>query len=176
MNRSKLLDVLLEYSIENRNLQKELSEERTACQKLQIQLEDKKININKAGTIAEATFLLNGVVDATQAAAQQYLDNLQDLYDRENSLFGQKEEEARIQAQRVLDDAHIQSEALLRRTEEKCRAMEAEARANCEKARREADGYWDELSERLESFYTAHEGIKTMLSKLTSLSGGGYER
>ena len=47
MNRSKLLDVLLEYSIENRNLQKELSEERTACQKLQIQLEDKKININK---------------------------------------------------------------------------------------------------------------------------------
>lgn len=167
MNRRELLDVLLESRQENDQLIDEIRQLTERNAKLTEMLEDKKLKIGKAGTIAEATLLLNGVVESTQSAAQQYLDNLKDLYESEQSLREEKEILARRQAQQILDDATQRCETLIRDTRGKCLLMEEDTKIECdqlrERAKSEANAYWENLTSQLESFYTAHEGLKDLL-------------
>ena len=69
MNRRELLELLVEQERELERLQEMLREveERT---------QSREIRISKAGSIAEAALMLNGVFEAAQAAADQYLDNI----------------------------------------------------------------------------------------------------
>lgn len=69
LSRIDLLELLLEKSRENEKLKEELEQ-------VKAKLADRKINIEKAGSIAEAALVLNGVFQAAQAAADQYLENL----------------------------------------------------------------------------------------------------
>lgn len=167
MNRRELLDVLLESRQENDQLIDELRQLNNRNRQLIEQLEDKKLKINKAGTIAEATMLLNGVVESTQSAAQQYLDNLREFYETEQSLREEKETMARRQAQQILDEATQRCETLVRDTRGKCLLMESDTKIACdemrERTKAEVDAYWTNLTSQLESFYNAHEGLKSLL-------------
>lgn len=69
MNRRELLELLIEQERELEHLQ-------TALQEAEERIESREIRISKAGSIAEAALLLNGVFEAAQAAADQYLDNI----------------------------------------------------------------------------------------------------
>lgn len=174
--RKELLELMLEIRHENEHIVKQAQDISDQNRILLEQLKDKKIKINKAGTLAEATFLLNGVYESANVAAQQYLDNLQDLYNREKMQFEQKEADASKQAQQMLDDAAQQCERLIKSTQERCQAMENEARTTCEamklSAKAEAESYWKELSTRLETFYQSHEGLKALLKDTGQLLGG----
>lgn len=69
LKRADLLEMLLEQSKENEKLRAEIEE-------LKQQLADRRIYMEQAGNIAEAALKINGVMEAAQAAAQQYLDNI----------------------------------------------------------------------------------------------------
>lgn len=69
LTRMELLELLLEQTKENEQLRRELAEAKTA-------LENKNILIENAGSIARAALELNGVFEAAQAAADQYLQNV----------------------------------------------------------------------------------------------------
>ncbi|MGN0115064.1 MAG: DNA repair protein [Acutalibacteraceae bacterium] len=69
LSRSDLLQMLIEQVKENDRLKAELEEK----DKL---LKDRTIKIQECGSIAEAALRLNGVFEAAQAAAQQYIDNV----------------------------------------------------------------------------------------------------
>ncbi len=68
LNRAELLELLLEESRENERLRAELKEAND-------KLADKAIQLEKLGSIAEASLKLNGVFEAAEAAAAQYLEN-----------------------------------------------------------------------------------------------------
>ena len=180
LDRKELLELMLEIRHENECIAKQAQDISDQNRILLEQLKDKKIKINKAGTLAEATFLLNGVYESANVAAQQYLDNLQSLYDREKMQYEQKEADAYKQAQQMLEDATQQCERLIKSTKEKCQVMENETRTSCEamrlKAKAEADSYWNELSARLETFYQSHEGLKALLKDTGQLFGGDSNR
>ena len=72
LSRIDLLELLLEKSRENEKLQEEL-------EKIKAQLAERNLKIEKAGSIAEAALALNGVFEAAQAAADQYLENLRTI-------------------------------------------------------------------------------------------------
>lgn len=72
LSRSELLALLLEQVEENERLQQENND-------LKNQIEDRIIKIQQAGSIAEAALKLNGVFEAAEAAAKQYLDSLREL-------------------------------------------------------------------------------------------------
>lgn len=72
LKRVELLEMLVEQSKEVERLKVELESTRA-------QLEERRILIEKAGSIAEAALQLNGVFAAAQAAADQYLSNIQQL-------------------------------------------------------------------------------------------------
>lgn len=74
LSRAELLKMLLARTEENEKLKKQLQEAQDA-------LAERKIAIDKAGTLAEAALALNGVFAAADEAARQYLENVRRLKD-----------------------------------------------------------------------------------------------
>ncbi|MDD6411153.1 MAG: DNA repair protein [Oliverpabstia intestinalis] len=73
LSRQDLLEMLLESERYVKQLEEELEEARK-------QLDDRRIMIENSGSIAEAALKLNGIFEAAQAAADQYLENLENKY------------------------------------------------------------------------------------------------
>lgn len=69
LSRRELLEMLLTQS-------KEVDRLKDRVQELEEALESRRIEIEKAGSIAEASLKLNGVFEAAEQAAEQYLENI----------------------------------------------------------------------------------------------------
>ncbi len=69
LKRIDLLELLIAQGKEIDRLKEELS-------KAEAELYSRRIDIDSAGSIAEASLRLNGVFQAAQAAADQYLENI----------------------------------------------------------------------------------------------------
>ena len=69
LSRAELLDLLLAETDENEKLKQQLEQ-------AQAELADRRIQLEKAGTMAEAALRLNGVFDAVDKAVRQYLENV----------------------------------------------------------------------------------------------------
>lgn len=179
LKRAEILELLLEQSRNNDSLKLQLEEKTAVIGELKKQLTDRKIDIQNAGTIAEASFKLNGVFDAADKAAQQYLENLQELYRKEHELYSVKEAAVENRCSALLqathercefmkEDAQKKCEELMASTLQKCEEREKESEERCRaldlKAKTDVDNRWNELSKRLEEFYAAHAGIRELLA------------
>ena len=69
LSRLQLLEILVEQANEIEQLKAELKETKE-------QLADRKIVIEQSGSLAEAALRLNGVFEAAQRAADQYLEKI----------------------------------------------------------------------------------------------------
>jgi hypothetical protein len=190
LKRGDLLELLLEQSRVIDDLKIQMQEKDDTISSLNKKLEDRKIEIEEAGTIAEASFKLNGVFEAAEKAAQQYLENLKELHDREQNVILLKEEEMENKCAAMLKETqeHCDSmkENVMKECEEletstktkcqtlkeeveiKCRLREEEAENKCAdleaKAKEAMDKCLDELSLKLEDFYKEHQGIREHLT------------
>lgn len=70
LSRAELLEMLVEQSALCDSLRKQLDEAKAA-------LADRKIVLERAGTMAEAALRLSGVFEAVDRAAALYLENIQ---------------------------------------------------------------------------------------------------
>lgn len=114
LSRADLLEMLIAQSEELREVKERLAAAEEA-------LASRIIEINNAGSIAEASLQLNGVFEAAQAACAQYTENIRSMNERTKRICQQMEEESRKQA-----------DSLLEETRRKCELMEAEAMEKCE--------------------------------------------
>ena len=69
LKRAELLEMMLAQS-------REIEALRARIEQLETQLADREIRIQESGSIAEAALKLNGIFEAAQAAADQYLENV----------------------------------------------------------------------------------------------------
>ena len=69
LKRTDLLELLIEQSKEVESLKKRIGE-------MEAELADRRLLIYKSGSISEAALKLNGVFEAAEAAAQEYLENI----------------------------------------------------------------------------------------------------
>lgn len=113
--------MLLAQVEENKKLKEQLG-------KMKARLDDRQIKIDKAGSIAEAALQLNGVFEAAQNAAKQYLENVR-------SLVGEEDAACR----------HIKEDAI-----EKAQALVAEADGYSRRVRAEADLYKEKTLKQVE--------------------------
>ena len=111
LSRAELIDILFELQTQNENLTAENRE-------LAAQLESRQLQITEAGSIAEAALRLNGVFEAAQAAADQYVRCTKDsLTIAERTLAAAKRQadtlvqEATAQAQKLLANADARLES-----------------------------------------------------------------
>ena len=70
LNRSKLLQMLLEIERENETL-------RARNEELEEKMRKRELQLAESGSIAEAALKLNGIFEAAQQAADQYVYNVQ---------------------------------------------------------------------------------------------------
>lgn len=94
LNRAELLELLLVQTREAERLRKRLESAEAA-------LSDQQLKVQKAGDLAHAALEINGVMEAAQAAAQQYLDNIVRM-----------EQETRLQCEKMLEDARKQAQQI----------------------------------------------------------------
>ena len=69
LSRAELLELLLRQTQETERLQEKLAEAEAL-------LAQRHLKVQEAGNLANAVLAVNNVVEAAQAAAQQYLDNI----------------------------------------------------------------------------------------------------
>lgn len=111
LNRAELLEMLLTQVEENEQLKKRLAE-------LQSQLEDRRILIQDAGSIAEAAIQINNVFQTADAAATQYLENVQRLSGEGESIRLRMEDEARKDAEAIRAEADTYSRLIRSRADQ----------------------------------------------------------
>ncbi len=128
LSRTDLLEMLIEQG-------KEIERLNEIIKKDKIQLQSKKILLNEAGSIAEASLKVNHIFENAQKAADQYLINIRDLKNRQAEICIKMENE----------------------TQKKCNDMIA-------KAKIESKAYWDEVSKKIDEYIAQYEGLKDLLS------------
>lgn len=159
MSKVELLEQLAQQTKRAERLQRELDEVRH-------QLQARKVEIEKMGSLAEASLKLNGVFDAAQQAADTYLENVQRITGLQVEKLSEREAETERQCQereaqmeercRLLEEeAAERCNSLEEEAAERCRLLEEEATAHCkqmeESARRKCEKYLSELQSRLQS-------------------------
>ena len=149
MNRREMEDYIAAQD-------KKIEELTEALEQAQKELEDRALQIEEPGNLAEASLRINGVFEAAQNAADQFLENIKLRKEETDRACEQRDGESREKAIELLES-----------TQAKCRAMEEETRQKCSDmtaaVKREAEEYWDKISERMEKFYEEHRGLKEML-------------
>lgn len=87
LSRAELLELLLIQAKEAEQLRKRL-------ERAEEKLADRQLQVLEAGNLAQAALAINGVMEAAQAAADQYLANI-----------ARMEQEMKLKCQKLLADA-----------------------------------------------------------------------
>lgn len=108
LNRAELLELLLVQTKETERL-------RAKLEKAEKLLSDRQLRLEKAGDIAQAALEINGVMEAAQAAAQQYLENIVRM-----------EQETKQRCERILVDARQAAAQSLREAKQAPKAEQTD--------------------------------------------------
>lgn len=104
LSRSELLELLLIQTKETERLSKKL-------EKAEKMLSERQLKMEKAGDIAQAALQINGVMEAAQAAAQQYLENI-----------ARMEQETKLRCEKMLSDARQAAARMLQKSKQASQA------------------------------------------------------
>lgn len=129
LSRSDLLELLLRQTQETESLRRDLQDARD-------RLDSRELEINQAGSIAQAALELNHVYQATQDACAQYLENIQNLSGRQEELCAQMEAETRAKCDRMLAQA-----------------------------KKEADAYRQAAEDQVEKLFAPYTGLRKLLEQ-----------
>ena len=135
LSRSELLEMLIAQTEENDRLKIRLEQ-------AEAQLRDRRIAIDKAGSLAEAALSLNGVFQAAEAAAQQYLENIQRISGQQDAICGEIKEQAEKEAAQIRQ----------------------EAQAYSQKVHAEADAYWKQVAARAAKLLEDQNSLREMIN------------
>lgn len=128
-------------SVKNAELQQQIDE-------LLQKLEDRKIILENAGSIAEASLRLNQVFEIAQAAADEYLLNVRQMCDAPIEPTNQSE-----------------GQQMILRMQAHCATMEKETKAKCdemlEKAKKDSQAYWNQVSSKLAILMKRREDLSS---------------
>lgn len=139
MSRSDLLKVLLEQS-------KEIEELRNKLDAAETQLKTRKLELKDAGSIADAALKVNHVFEVVQEAADQYLENIEQINNQQTEI-----------CRKLIADAEYRCKEMEKQTKNRCAQMMS-------KAKKESQEYWDETNKKLEEFVCRHEELREILS------------
>ncbi len=128
LSRTDLLEMLIKQSKEIERLQE-------VIKKNEEELQSKRIMLNEAGSIAEASLKVNQIFENAQKAADQYLANVCELKERQSEICAQMERE----------------------TKKKCNDM-------INKAKNDSKAYWNAVLKKVDEYMAQYSGLKDLLS------------
>ena len=136
LGRSELIEILYELQKRNDDLMQENRQLKEA-------LDDRQLHLSEAGSIAEAALRVNGVFEAAQAAADQYLQSIRS---------------ANADMETKIAEARQKADAIIRVAEEKAQQTAAEAD-------RQAEASWAAFRQKADELIRAHEELSALAEK-----------
>ena len=127
LSRSDLLEILIQQAEELEQLRKENAEYRQ-------QLQEKKLALDEAGSIAEAALKVSGIFDAAQQASARYLESIE--------LLTAKKQADADTARQLLEETQAKCSVMWEDTNKRCEKM-------LEKAKRDSMDYWIRVSKKV---------------------------
>jgi cell division septum initiation protein DivIVA len=107
LSRAQLIEIIYQLQLQTDNLTEQNNE-------LKKELADKRLRINEAGNIANASLAINNCFQSAQAAADQYLDEIRAIRDEAEEQKNMILSEARARAAEIIAEAVGQSGSSLR--------------------------------------------------------------
>ena len=147
LSRMELIDIIYE-------LQKQNEQNAAQIEKLQAALDEKELHIENAGSIAEAAVQISGVLEAAQAAADQYLLSIRAA----TADMDAKAQAAEQQRDALLADAKKQSDEMLQSAQSRAQTLEAEAE-------KQVSEKWDRFEQRAMELIQAHEELRSLVRR-----------
>ena len=99
------MELLIQATKENNELQAALEEKEAALAEKEAALADRSMAASEIGTMSDACLHLNGVFAAADAAAQQYLENVQNASAKAEEACSGLLEEAKAKAEEIVKEA-----------------------------------------------------------------------
>lgn len=109
LSRSDLLELLLEQAKEIERLRSELNQAKH-------ELSERKIKLDKAGSIAEAALQVSGFFEAAQEACALYQNNVAQLYQRQEMICVQMEKDAQRRCDKMEQETRQKCDEMLSET------------------------------------------------------------
>ena len=145
LSRAELLGILYEQ-------QKRYEESLAENQALRQQLEDRTLRVASAGSIAEAAIQVNGVFEAAQAAADQYLASVKAA----TAEMVRKTDEAQRQREALLENARQEAAGIVQAAQAQADRLLAEAGA-------QVDARWAEFQKNADALIHAHDELRMLI-------------
>ena len=158
LKRSDLLNRLLIATRENERLKVELAEAR-------VKLADRQLDMLDTGSIAEASLKLNGVFEAAQEAANQYLDNIERLYRGRGELVREAQSKAQALVAQAKLDAQGEVDQVRADAETEAEQLRNAARAAVEEARNQARRSQEEANEAKRAAIRARDEATSIVNQ-----------
>ena len=146
LGRPELIEIIYQ-------LEKSQEESRQEIARLQVRLQDRTLRLSEAGSIAQAALQVNGVMEAAQAAADQYVQAAE--ADRQQART--ELSDAQVRAERFVADAQTQADAILS-------DAQAQARTVTDQAEQHARNHWDLFREKAEQLIRDHHELSALLN------------
>lgn len=150
LSRAELLEMLIAQS-------KEMELLKTQLQEAENKLENRRLIAEESGSIAQAAMQLNGVFEAAQRAADQYLESVRLRTERQTEACARREKECADRAEQMLADTY-----------ERCVRLEEYTQKTCEetvrRAKEDVRKYRDMMGEKAESELARQEELCSRLS------------
>lgn len=147
MKRSELLELLIERTRQIDQLKTQIEGLERQLNEKDAQLKERKIAIENAGSLAEASVHINGMFAAAQNSADQFLENIRRMH-----------EEAKANCTRM--EAECQK---------RCYDLEKDAQRRCNdlvsNAKHDAGRNWNELAAQLERISKENEELRGLLTQ-----------
>lgn len=125
MNRTELIEII--YA-----LKKQESDLSDANEALKKRLEDREIQLEEAGSIADAALRLNGVFEAAQKAADDYLNSVRASMADHETVIQEKLSAAQTQADTTVSEAQAKADATLSAAQTQADTAVSEAQAKAD--------------------------------------------
>jgi len=138
MSKGELVDRILELDVVIEKLQVRVEE-------LQVELDNREVKVEEAGNLAEAVLQVNGVLEAAQKAADQYLVNIKSL-----------NEKTTVKCQKLEADTKKHCDDLELATKQKCEAMERETDSKI-------NARWVEFTQKVDRYLEARGDLTEIL-------------
>ena len=142
LSRTELLEMLLVQTKEVERLQGLLDEANA-------KLASRELKVSQAGDLASAAMQVNGVFDAARGAAEQYLENIRSVSDRQMA-------ESQARAASIVEQAERRCAELERATATRCVRMMQTFKA-------ESEACWKEVATRMSQSFEHDAALREIL-------------
>lgn len=173
LNRRDLLEMLIMQAKRTEELQTQLNESKQ-------QLEDKELTVSNAGSMAEAALKLNGIFEAADAAAAQYIKSVSDgdvtLMTASQADYTKEAEEiisdAKNKAQEIIDKATAKAKEITGEAEKNAENITAATEEKCRAREEKAKKYVDAVNAKITQLYGDYKELFITLQGVLKESAG----